>query len=162
MQYMYVLYVCSICMYYMYILYVCIYVQEFSFLSKASQINRPPGAKLHGKTIAANPRRSIFEKESALNLAFIADSESRGKMLHIPLKIMDLGALCVELWLKQVLHRILVPMSYISWLWGGKRARGYQGHRSPVHLPACPAGLPGKPGRALGPIILIDQRSPVN
>ena len=114
MYYMYVLYVCSICMSYMYVLFVCISVQEFSFLCKASQISRPPGAKIHRKTIAANPRRSIFEKESALNLVLIANSESRGKMLHIPLKIMDLGALCVELWLKQVLYRILVPMSYIS------------------------------------------------
>ena len=28
--------------------------------------------------------------------------------------IIDLGAFCVELWPKQVLHRISVPMSYIS------------------------------------------------
>ena len=56
----------------------------------------------------------FLKKKSALNLILIANSESRGKMLHIPLKIMDLGALCVELWLKQVLYRILVPMSYIS------------------------------------------------
>ena len=52
--------------------------------------------------------------KSDLNIVLIANSESRGKMLHIPQKNMYLGALCVELWLKQVLYIIFVPMSYIS------------------------------------------------
>ena len=44
-------------------------------------------------------RMQIFEKMSqmALNHDLRPELESRGKMLQIPLKIMDLGAFCVEL-----------------------------------------------------------------
>ena len=52
--------------------------------------------------------------KSALNLVLIADSESTQKMVQTRTGIIDLGAFCVELWPKQVLHRISVPMSYIS------------------------------------------------
>ena len=85
-------------------------------------------------------------------------------MLHIPLKIMDLGALCVELWLKQVLHRILVPMSYISWLdtsipeafpkVGGKgrdRTAGSQGGEPPTHFPEAGGGQCSR-SRAVPPV----------
>ena len=43
-------------------------------------------------------RMQIFEKMSqmALNHDLRPELESRGKMLQIPLKIMDLGAFCVE------------------------------------------------------------------
>ena len=67
------------------------------------------------KTIAANPRRSIWEK--CLNHFLIANSESTQKDVWNRIGIIDLGAFCVELWPKQVLHRISVPMSYISFFY---------------------------------------------
>ena len=44
-------------------------------------------------------RMQIFEKMSqkGLNHDLRPELETRGKMLQIPLKIMDLGAFCVEL-----------------------------------------------------------------
>ena len=64
--------------------------------------------------MAANPRKSIFEK--CLNPVLIADSESTQKTVRIRTGILDFRLFCVELWPKQVLHRILVPMSYISFV----------------------------------------------
>ena len=65
---------------------------------------------------AANPRRSNFQ--SASNLVLIADLESTQNSVKIRPKIIDFRSFCVELWPKQVLHRISVPMSYISlWEW---------------------------------------------
>ena len=89
---MYVLNVCIVCMYYMYVLYVL-------YVCKAPWPSRPPGAKVHGKRkLRIQGRMQIFEKMSqkALNHDLRPELESRGKMLQIPLKIMDLGAFCVE------------------------------------------------------------------
>ena len=57
------------------------------------------GQKVHGKRkLRIRGRMQIFEKMSqmALNHDLRPELESRGKMLQIPLKIMDLGAFCVE------------------------------------------------------------------
>ena len=54
--------------------------------------------------------------KSTSNLALIADSESTQNSVKIRPKIIDFPSFCVELWTKQVLYRILVPMSYISLL----------------------------------------------
>ena len=51
----------------------------------------------------------------ACNLGLITDSQCTENYVEIPLKIVDFRSFCVELWPKQVLHRISVPMSYI-WL----------------------------------------------
>ena len=63
-------------------------------------------------------RMQIFQKmsQNALNRVLMPAQECRGQMLQIPLKIMDLGALCVELRPIYCSKRILVPMSYI-WVW---------------------------------------------
>ena len=54
--------------------------------------------------------------KSALNRVLtLPDYRSRRELLESS-GILDLGTFCVELWLKQVSYRILVPMSYISWL----------------------------------------------
>ena len=55
--------------------------------------------------------------KSTSNLVLIADSESAQNYVKIRPTIIDFRSFCVELWPKQVLHRISVPMSYIS-LWG--------------------------------------------
>ena len=60
--------------------------------------------------------KQIFKKTSSLVL--IADSESARHSVKFRPKIVDVRSFCVELWPKQVLHRISVPMSYISlWEW---------------------------------------------
>ena len=77
------------------------------------------GAKIQEKrNLRIQGRMQIFEKMSqkALNHDLRLELESRGKMLQIPLKIMDLGAFCVELRPFYCRKRILVPMPYIS-LW---------------------------------------------
>ena len=64
----------------------------------------PGGAAAARAAAPLNPklriqgRMQIFEKMSqmALNHDLRPELESRGKMLQIPLKIMDLGAFCVE------------------------------------------------------------------
>ena len=63
-------------------------------------------------------RMLFFEKrkQSTLNHVLIADSESTQKNVQNHTGFIDDRACCVELWPKQVLHRISVPMSYIS-LW---------------------------------------------
>ena len=63
-------------------------------------------------------RMQIFEKMSqkGLNHDLRPELETRGKMLQIPLKIMDLGAFCVELWSFYSRKRLFVPMSYIMLL----------------------------------------------
>ena len=74
------------------------------------------GQKVHGKRkLRIQGRMQIFEKMSqmALNHDLRPELESRGKMLQIPLKIVDLGAFCVELRPVYCRKRILVPMSYI-------------------------------------------------
>ena len=85
---MYVVYVCIICMYYMCYMYVKLRGQVAL-----------RGQKVHGKRkLRIQGRMQIFEKMSqmALNHDLRPELESRGKMLQIPLKIMDLGAFCVE------------------------------------------------------------------
>ena len=75
------------------------------------------GAKIQEKrNLRIQGRMQIFEKMSqkALNHDLRLALESRGKMLQIPLKIMDLGAFCVELRPFYCRKRILAPMSYIS------------------------------------------------
>ena len=63
-------------------------------------------------------RMQMFEKisQKALNHDLRPELESRGKMLQIPLKIMDLGDFCVELSSFYCRERILVPMLYILFL----------------------------------------------
>ena len=51
---------------------------------------------------------------SAFKLSLIADSESTFNSVKIRPKIIDVHSFCVELWPNQVLHRLSVPMSYIS------------------------------------------------
>ena len=78
------------------------------------------GQKVHGKRkLRIQGRMQIFEKKSqkALNHDLRPELESRGKMLQIPLKIMDLGAFCVEQWSFYCRKRILAPMSYIMFLY---------------------------------------------
>ena len=102
MYYMYVLYVCFVCMYCMYVLYVCIicmYYMCYMYVKLRGQVALR-GQKVHGKRkLRIQGRMQIFEKMSqmALNHDLRPELESRGKMLQIPLKIMDLGAFCVEL-----------------------------------------------------------------
>ena len=70
-----------------------------AFYVKLRGQSRPPGQKVHGKRkLRIQGRMQIFEKMSqmALNHDLRPELESRGKMLQIPLKIMDLGAFCVE------------------------------------------------------------------
>ena len=52
----------------------------------------------------------------ALNLDLTLSDDGKCPALLKSSGIIDLGAFCVELWPKQVLHRISAPMSYIS-LW---------------------------------------------
>ena len=51
---------------------------------------------------------------SALNLDLTLSDYGKCPALLESSGIIDLGAFCVELWPKQVLHRNSVPMSYIS------------------------------------------------
>ena len=99
---MYVLYVCIICMYYMCYMYVKLRGQVAL-----------RGQKVHGKRkLRIQGRMQIFEKMSqmALNHDLRPELESRGKMLQIRLKIMDLqnNWFCGKL--KHCKFRILVPM----------------------------------------------------
>ena len=56
---------------------------------------------------------------SALNRVLTAVREYTQKFVQIRTSSSFVGALCVELWPKQVLYRILVPMLYISlYIWG--------------------------------------------
>ena len=50
----------------------------------------------------------------ALNRVLTLPDDGKCPAFLISCGIVDLGAFCVELWPKQVLHRISVPMSYIS------------------------------------------------
>ena len=52
----------------------------------------------------------------ALNRVLTLPDDGKCPALLISCGIIDLGAFCVELWPKQVLHRISVPMPYISFL----------------------------------------------
>ena len=52
--------------------------------------------------------------KSALNLDLTLSDYGKCPALLESSGIIDLGAFCVELWPKQVLHRISVPMSYIT------------------------------------------------
>ena len=52
--------------------------------------------------------------KSALNIVLMANSQSTEHYVKIPLKNFDVRSFCVELRPKQVLHRISVPMSYIT------------------------------------------------
>ena len=109
MYYMYV-FVCIKCMYCMYVLYVL-------YVCKAPWPSRPPGAKSPWKrNLRIQGRMQIFEKMSqmALNHDLRPELESRGKMLQIRLKIMDLqnNWFCGKF--KHCKFRISVPMSYIT------------------------------------------------
>ena len=85
-----------------------------TFVCKASWLSRPPGAKIHEKQ-HLRIQEGHFLK-SALNLDLTLSDDGECLVLLISCGIIDLGAFCVELWPKQVLHRISAPMSYIS-LW---------------------------------------------
>ena len=72
----------------------------------------------------------IFEKmsQNALNRVLTLATDGRGPEVLKPSGITQLGAFCVELWLKHVWYSILVPMSYILpsscirwWGVGGQR-----------------------------------------
>ena len=52
--------------------------------------------------------------KSASNLVLMADLESTHNSMKIRQQIVDFRSFCVELWPKQVLHGISVPMSYIK------------------------------------------------
>ena len=101
---MYVCCVCImyvLCMYCMYVLYVCIicmYYMCYMYVKLRGQVALQ-GQTVHGKRkLRIQGRMQIFEKISqmALNHVLILPSERAQKMLQIRLKIMDLGAFCVE------------------------------------------------------------------
>ena len=88
---------------------------------------------------------AVYEKSFSFFLFFqkcvlIAKIESLNNLRHIPVINSSGDAFCVELWLKQVWDRILVPMSYISFLelvtWIGEARRGDGG--SPRRLARRP------------------------
>ena len=78
----------------------------------ASWLSLPPGAKIHEKR-HLRIQEGHFLK-IALNRVLTLPDDGKCPALLISCGIIDLGAFCVELWPKQVLHRISVPMSYIS------------------------------------------------
>ena len=55
--------------------------------------------------------------KSALNLDLTLSDDGKCPALLKSSGIIDFGAFCVELWPKQVLHTISVPMSYISFFY---------------------------------------------
>ena len=76
------------------------FIYIYIFYVKLRGQSRPPGGKNPRKhNLRIQGRMQIFEKmpQKGLNHDLRPELESRGKMLQIPLKIMDLGAFCVEL-----------------------------------------------------------------
>ena len=72
------------------------YLVVFLFC-KASWLSRRPGAKIHEKRkLRFQGRMQSFEQisQNALNLVLILPDYRTHKMVHIPLKIIDLQMIC--------------------------------------------------------------------
>ena len=92
-SYMYVLHLLITSMYYIYLLHL--------FVSSILQCPQGPVGRFL--------RKYVFKHH-----VLTTDSESTQNFVKIRTCSSSVGAFCVELWPKQVLDRILVPMSYNS------------------------------------------------